>query len=76
MGFDRGSIPWGMACLCGLLFMGLSALRCVETLPSWQKEESLMNKKMGFRDWRSFAANVVDTVWATGTGVLAGALSG
>ncbi len=35
-----------------------------------------MNKEMGFRDWRSFAANVVDTVWATGTGVLAGALSG
>lgn len=77
--FSWDSISLGIACLGGLLGFGaLSALRFFNVTPRKPRERKVHMSKAGKTRpnvWNRVLKSLTTTVWAIGTGVLAGALS-
>ena len=78
--YSWGSIPLSITCLGGLLSFGaLSALRFFDVTPRKPRERKVHMRKTGKTRpnvWNRVLKSLTTTVWAIGTGVLAGALSG
>ena len=75
-----GSIPLGIACLGGVLtFLGLWALGYVSQLPHKRRRKEAPMEQTGRSCpgfWFRATKSVTSTLWAIGTGISAGALSG
>lgn len=75
-----GSIPLGIICLGGLsTFLGLSALSYYLALPNRQKNKEVHMKQADqtrHSKWVRIKKSLISTIWAIGTGMWPGALSG